>query len=49
MFYVYLTKFWWKWAKDRGVLKDNGKYGIRYVKVKRIGIFSRIFGVLMRK
>jgi len=32
---IFLNNFWWKRAKRGGFLKNNGKHGIRYVKLGR--------------
>jgi len=36
MYYIVLPKFLWKYAKQRGFLKDNGRYGIMFVKSHRM-------------
>jgi hypothetical protein len=46
MYYIVLSKFWWKYAKNQGYLKNNGKNGIKFIKSKRIGLFSRIWGTI---
>lgn len=44
LYYVWLTKGWWEWAKVQGYLKGNRKRkrGIKYIKVKRIGLLARL-------
>ena len=43
MDYIHLSKFWWKFAKKNGYLKENGKYGTKFIKSKRIGLLNRLF------
>jgi len=49
MYYIVLSKFWWKYAKMRGYLKDNGKHGVKFVKSKRIGLFAMLWETIKER
>ena len=43
MYYVWLSKPWWRYAKKQGWLKNNGRCGVLYIKSKRIGLLNRLY------